>query len=260
MSERRPVIGLTTSELHQRPIAPGTVPEDQPTRADFALGVSYVRAVESAGGTPVILPPLDSADLPPPIDRLDGLCVPGGPDIDPAAYGAEPHPKLGPVDARIDRFELDVIRRADQADLPILAICRGAQALNVVRGGSLLQHLPDLGSQISHRQSLPGTETAHAVTVEPQSELARIVDQKSLEVNTFHHQGIERLGRGLRAVAFAPDGTIEALEADDRRFCLGVQWHAETLTHHPEQAALFSALVAASATKDRAATLRGGVR
>jgi putative glutamine amidotransferase len=223
-----------------------SVEHGEPTRHEVALGVPYVRAVEAAGGMPVIVPPVANVDLEPIFAAIDGLLLPGGPDLDPSTYGAEPHPKLGPFDPAVDEFELELVRHADALDLPILAICRGAQALNVARGGTLIQHLPDLGRGLAHRQTTPGTQTAHPVTIEPDSLLGRIAGSTKLDVNSFHHQGIERLGENLKAVAFAPDETIEALEATDRDFCLGVQWHAETLVDREPQKALFREFVEAT--------------
>ena len=240
-----PLIGLSTSELRTirtlRPIKYG-----EPSPREYALGAFYVQAIEMAGGWPVIIPPLSETELRPLIGRLDGVCLPGGPDLDPSTYGAEEHEQLGPYDADVDRFELRLIRCADELELPILAICRGAQALNVSRGGTLIQHLPDLGSGVEHRQKARGNQTSHSVTIEPDSRLAEIVGGTSLEVNSFHHQGIARIGRNLRAVAHAPDEAIEGLEADDREFCLAVQWHAETLVDQPPHAALFNALIEAA--------------
>ena len=241
-----PLIGVTTSEVRtSRTLRP--IPHGEPTPHEFALAVPYVRAIELAGGLPVIVPPLGDVGLEPLVECLQGLCLPGGPDIDPVTYGEQPHRELGPFDSSIDRFELALTRCADERQMPILGICRGAQALNVARGGALIQHLPDLGTGLAHRQSAPGTETSHEVTVEPGSLLAAATGERHLEVNSFHHQGIARLGEGLRPVAFAPDETIEALEATDRAFCLGVQWHAETLVHMQPQAELFAAFVAAAA-------------
>ena len=141
----------------------------------------------------------------------------------------------------MDAFELAVARHADAAGLPILGICRGAQTLNVARGGTLLQHVPD------HRQTEPGWAVTHDVAIESGSLLARAVGAGALRVNSFHHQAVERLGDGLRAVAWAPDGTVEGIEGDDGRFVLGVQWHAETLDEVEQpQARLFGALVEAA--------------
>ena len=245
-----PLIGVTTSEVRTaRTLKP--IPHGEPTPHEFALAVSYVRAIELAGGLPMIVPPMGDVSLEPILERVDGICLPGGPDLDPSTYREEPHPKLGPFDPDVDRFELRLIRCADEMELPILAICRGAQALNVSRGGSLIQHLPDLNSGLPHRQTTRGTETSHPVSIVGDSLLAEVLGANTLDVNSFHHQGIERLGRDLRAVAFAPDETVEALEAGDRAFCLGVQWHAETLVHHERHAALFAGLIAASAERAR---------
>jgi putative glutamine amidotransferase len=251
----RPLIGLTTSEVRTaQTLRP--VPHGEPTPHEVALGVTYVRAVEAAGGVPIIIPPAGELHADTLLACMDGLLLPGGPDIDPSTYGAEEHPRLGPFDPDVDRFELELVRHADERELPMLAICRGAQALNVARGGTLIQHLPDLGRGLNHRQTEPGTQTTHTVDVEGDSRLAEVVGAGTLDVNTFHHQGIERLGRDLRAVAFAPDGTVEALEAEDRDFCLGVQWHAETLIDREPQIALFCALVEAAAESGRAAGRR----
>ena len=241
-----PLIALTTSEVRTaRSLR--LIRHGEPTRHEFALAVSYVRAIEQAGGVPVIVPPMAEVRLEPILDSVHGLCLPGGPDLDPSTYGEEEHPELGPFDAEVDRFELQLAASADELGLPILAICRGAQALNVARGGTLIQHLPDLETGLLHRQTLPGTETSHSVSVVRPSLLHRIVGAEVLAVNSFHHQGIKRLGRGLRAVAYAPDDTIEALESEDGRFCLGVQWHAETLINREEHAMLFQSFVAACA-------------
>jgi putative glutamine amidotransferase len=140
--------------------------------------------------------------------------------------------------------------------IPILGICRGCQALNVARGGTLHQHLPDLtDGSIGHRQTASGRETTHTVRIEPGSRLAGIVGDGELDVNSFHHQAVDRLGRGLRAVAWAPDGVIEGIEGDGPALYLGVQWHVETLVDRERHAALFDALVesAAGETERRAA-------
>jgi putative glutamine amidotransferase len=243
----RPLIGVTTSEVRRkqdaRPLSEGDL-----RQPEIVLGMAYVRAVEGAGGAPVVLPPLDDADVAPLVDHLAGLCLSGGPDIDPAAYDAERHPRLGPVEPGLDAFELAIARRADSLGLPMLGVCRGCQTLNVARGGTLHQHVPDLvDGSIAHRQTAPGRETSHDVSIEAGSHLAAIVGAEDLDVNAFHHQAVDRLGRGLKAVAWAPDGIVEAIEGDG--FYLGVQWHAETLMHLPRHARLFEALVEAAAGK-----------
>jgi putative glutamine amidotransferase len=235
----RPLIGVTTSEL--RPSGAGTLRRHgEPPHPEMALGMTYLRAIDAAGGMPVVLPPLgDAAAL---LDRLDGVCLSGGPDLDPEVYGSsERHPELGPTEPGLDAFELELARAADARGLPVLGICRGAQALNVARGGTLHQHLP------GHRQVEPATATTHTVHVAPGSRLEALVGAAVLRVNSFHHQAVARLGRGLRAAAHAPDGTVEAIEAPGRGFLVGVQWHVEGLLDHPRHRALFEALAAAAA-------------
>ena len=243
-----PLIGITTSEV-RRPEISHPLPESEPPQPELALGMPYVRALVRSGAIPIVLPPLAIELVPALLRPLAGVCLSGGPDIDPAAYGEERHPELGPVEPDMDTFELAVAREADAAGLPILGICRGAQTLNVARGGSLVQHLPD------HRQTEPGWAVTHDVAIEPGSLLARAVGADALRVNSFHHQAVERLGDGLRAVAWAPDGTVEGIEGSDGRFVLGVQWHAETLDEVEQpQAHLFAAL--ADAARESTAALR----
>lgn len=253
----RPLIGVTTSEVREAErVTP--LPEGEPRGKEMALGMTYLRGLEAAGGLPVVMPPLDERAIEPLLDRLDGVCLSGGPDLDPRAYGAEPHRELGPTEPELDRFELAVARRADARGMPILAICRGTQALNIVRGGILHQHIPELSEEILHRQTTPGDQPSHPVWVDPESRLAAVLGDSEIEVadiadvNSFHHQAIDRLGDGLRISARAPDGTIEAIEDPDRRFLIGVQWHAETLVHRPYEAALFRHFVEACRDDRRA--------
>src|SRR3954451_10318783 len=140
----------------------------------LALGVSYLDAVAQAGGIPVILAPLPARRLEAIIDRLDGICLSGGPDVEPACYGAQPHAQLGPTEPEVDLFELGLVRTARRRGLPVLAICRGMQVLNVARGGTLVQHVPDLSDEIRHRQATPASDPSHAVAVAADSPLARI--------------------------------------------------------------------------------------
>jgi putative glutamine amidotransferase len=243
----RPLIGVTTSEMRV-PRRTHPLPQGDPPQAEMALGIVYARAVELAGGLPVVLPPLEEEAIPALLDRLAGVCLSGGPDLDPAAYGAEPDPHLGPVEPSLDAFEVAVARRADALGIPLLGICRGCQALNVARGGTLHQHLPDVtDGSIHHRQTASGRETSHTVRIEPGSRLAAIVGDEELAVNSFHHQAVDELGRGLRAVAWAPDGVVEGIESDGPSLYLGVQWHVETLVDRPRHARLFDALVEAAA-------------
>jgi putative glutamine amidotransferase len=240
----RPLIGVTTSEMrlasHSNPL-----PEGDPPQAEMALGIVYARAVERAGGLPVVLPPLEAGAIAPLVEQLSGICLSGGPDLDPAAYGARPHPDLGTLEPALDAFEVEVARQADALGIPLLGICRGCQALNVARGGTLHQHLPDVtDGSIDHRQTASGRETSHTVAIEEGSRLAATVGGEDLDVNSFHHQAVDRLGSDLRAVAWAPDGVIEAIESSGPALYLGVQWHVETLIDRPRHARLFDALVA----------------
>ena len=183
----RPLIGVTTSEL--RPSGAGTLRRHgEPPHPEMALGMTYLRAIEAAGGMPVVLPPLgDAAAF---VDRLDGICLSGGPDLDPGAYGAgERHAELGPTEPGLDSFELALARAADERGLPLLGVCRGAQALNVARGGTLHQHVP-----ATARPSRPRRRRTRCM-VEPGTRLAGLLGTDLLRVNSFHHQAVDRLGR-----------------------------------------------------------------
>jgi putative glutamine amidotransferase len=233
----RPLIGVTTSEL--RPSGLSTLRrQGEPAHPEMALGMTYLQAIERAGAVPVVLPPCVSG-LETLIARLDGICLSGGPDLDPEAYGArERHAELGPTEPSLDAFELTLARAAIERGMPVLGICRGSQALNVACGGTLHQHLP------GHRQTEPGTETTHTVEILPRTRLAGLLGPGTIDVNSFHHQAVDRLGDGLRVAARAADGTVEAIERP-RSFAIGVQWHAEALT----DGRLFEALVDASAPR-----------
>ena len=238
----RPLIGVTTSEVRRSETVRQT-PQGEPPDTEMALGLKYLRAIEAAGGLPVVLPPLERDAVAPLLDYLDGICLSGGPDLDPESYGARAHPELGPIEPEVDRFELEVARLAWEKKLPVLAICRGAQALNVARGGTLIQHLPgEERVALDHRQTEPGDTPTHSVEVDPGTLLAEQVGAGEIEVNSFHHQAVDKLGRDLKIVACSPDGVVEGIEAPERPFVLGVQWHAEALAQRPEQAALFTGL------------------
>jgi putative glutamine amidotransferase len=233
-----PLIGITTSEL-RNPREHVNRPQSEPPMRELALGLTYPQAVARAGGVPVVIPPFGSdesiAGL---LDRVDGVLLAGGPDIHPSLYGREPAPELGPTEASLDGSEIALVRMALDRRLPLLCICRGLQALNVARGGTLVQHLP------GHRQDRPGREPTHAVRIAPDSVLARALGTTETHVNSFHHQAVDDLGLHLRAVAWADDGLVEGIEATDHEFAVGVQWHAEGLLHAGEQEALFHAFVA----------------
>jgi putative glutamine amidotransferase len=246
-----PLIGIVTHELRAE-VDPAWAATAGPTDRDLApaslaLRLSYTQAVQEAGGLAVVLPAHgfvdDTAAL---LDRVDGLLFSGGPDLDPAVYGQARHPKLGPdVDGVSDAYELALLRGAAERDLPVLGICRGMQALNVSRGGTLHQHLPDV-TALDHLQDHEPFVPAHPVVVSPGSLLHRTARATALPVNSFHHQAADAIGAGLEVCAQAPDGTVEALWDPAAGFCVGVQWHAELLTHDTRHAALIDGLVDAA--------------
>jgi putative glutamine amidotransferase len=247
MSDRisAPLIGVTTSEVRPAERAP-RIEQAEPPRKEVALGLVYMRAVEHAGGVPIVVPPIRDEAIDALLDRLDGVCLSGGPDLEPGIYGADPDPNLGPTEPEFDRFEQELTKRACERGMAVFGICRGMQSLNVARGGTLLQHLPDL-TDLVHRQSEPGHVATHPVEIEPGSMLAELVGATTLEVNTFHHQAPDRVGDGLEVVARAPDGVIEGIEDPGRPFCLGVQWHAELMVERSAESALFGRFVETAA-------------
>jgi gamma-glutamyl-gamma-aminobutyrate hydrolase PuuD len=225
----RPIVGVT-SYVEQARFGAWDVPA-------ALIPLSYVQAVERAGGRALVVPPTEEG-VEETLDALDGLLLSGGSDLDPSVYGAEAHPETLNVRPERDRAELALLNAALARELPVLAVCRGSQVLNVARGGNLVQHLPETLGNEAHRE-IPGVFSEHGVEVEPDSRLGGIVGV-SVDVKSHHHQGYGELGEGLRVVARAEDGTIEAVEDPERRFAIGVLWHPEA----GEDAALFDALVA----------------
>jgi putative glutamine amidotransferase len=250
----RPLIGVTTSEMREA-VRSAPLAEADPPQREMALGMVYLLAIERAGGLPVVLPPLDRQGIGPMLDRLDGLCLSGGPDLDPIAYGEPPHHLLGEVEPDLDAWELVLAQEADARGIPTLGICRGAQAMNVARGGTLHQHVADVvGATLAHRQHDPGHVPTHMVVVDDDTRLAAITGAGELSVNSFHHQAVDRLGRDLRSTAHATDGLIEAIESTaGDGFFLGVQWHAEGLIDDARHCALFTELVARAARRQAGA-------
>jgi putative glutamine amidotransferase len=239
----RPLIGVFTSERHAGQLATLQRCDESAPATELRLGMPYLRAIELGGGIPVVLAPETPEAADAVLDRLDGLCLAGGPDLDPLAYGdGARHARLGPTDRVVDAAEVALARGADARNMPLLGICRGLQAMNVARGGTLHQHVDE------HRQTTPATEALHPVDVLAGSLLAGLTGASVLEVNSFHHQAACALGAGLAVGATAADGTVEALEDRSRPFFLGVQWHAEGMVERPEQLALFAALAEAAAT------------
>jgi gamma-glutamyl-gamma-aminobutyrate hydrolase PuuD len=231
VAEPRPIIGITSYLV---PAAWGA------WNMEAALvPADYVRAVSAAGGVPLLVPP--GSSLAETLDVVDGLVFSGGSDLDPSLYAAEAHPETNGVVRERDDFELELMRAALERDVPMLAICRGSQVLNVALGGDLEQHVPDRVGTELHRE-VPGVFSEHDVEVVDGTRLASILGDRH-DVKSHHHQGFGALGSGLQEAARAPDGTLEALEDPSRRFTLGVLWHPEA----GEDRALFEALVAEAA-------------
>jgi len=231
-----PVIGIATGIYNQG------------SEERISVSTSYLSAVETAGGVPLILPPgLDKRSTDGLFSRINGLLLIGGGDVDPARYGEKRHEKTGDVYPVRDEHEIGMVARAMAANRPIMAICRGIQVLNVALGGSLHQDLPsDPGGPIRHSQKEPGKQATHRIVLSPDAvRLFSILGAREIMVNSFHHQAVKRPGDGLQAVAHSDDGVIEAVESKDKdRFVLGVQWHPELMvTDDPHARALFSALV-----------------
>jgi putative glutamine amidotransferase len=239
-----PLIAVTTSEMR---LNHPTVREGEPPQEEMVLGIKYLRAIEAAGGIPVVVPPLQSEAAEPLLERVSGVCLSGGPDLDPSSYAAHRHERLGPTWSELDTFELALARAADARRLPVLAICRGLQVLNVARGGTLHQHLPDVvGASINHRQPEPARQPTHWVTLAGASRVSDILGRRRVKVNSCHHQAVAELGELLTVSGRASDGTVECLEALDREFVLGVQWHAECLVDRDVHARLFAEFVQAA--------------
>ncbi len=221
MSERTPNVGVTCNVE--------VVKYGLWTEPAAMVPLTYVRAIARAGGRPLLIAPTP-ADLVDPselLDLLDGVLITGGADIDPAAYGEQSHAETEPVTADRDAFELALVRAAVERDLPCLGVCRGMQVLNVAYGGALEQHLPDRLEHDIHRGDA-GEFADHRVEVEPDSLAALAAGATHVAVKSYHHQGVSRVGDGLRVSARAEgDGTVEAIEDARRRFLLGVLWHPE---------------------------------
>jgi putative glutamine amidotransferase len=232
MSKDRPVIGLVSYGRNEK--------------GQFYLPATYVDAVRQAGGLPVILPPGDREPQPW-LDLVDGVVLTGGGDIDPELYGGLDHPTIYLVDAERDHSELALARLAVEEQVPTLAICRGIQVLNVALGGDLVEHVPDVyGEEVIHRLNPPGPAD-HSVRVAPDTQLAQIFGQTEAVVRSWHHQAVKRPGKGLRPAAWAPDGVIEAVEAENRAWVVGVQWHPELMVSTDRvQRQLFAAFVDAA--------------
>jgi putative glutamine amidotransferase len=230
----RPTIGVTAATEN---VSYG-VWSDVPA---FVSPASYVRAVQRAGGRPVLLLP-DPEDAENPdgvLEMIDALIVTGGAgDVDPALYGQEPHPETGPVQEERDAYELALVRAAIERRMPVLGICRGMQVINVAYGGGIEQHLPDVVGHEDHRHT-PGTFADHEVDLEAGSLAATAVGAERTLVKSHHHQGVREIGSGLVVTGRSEDDTVEALEDPSCPFVLGVLWHPE----EDEKSQLIKALV-----------------
>ncbi|MCY0925138.1 gamma-glutamyl-gamma-aminobutyrate hydrolase family protein [Streptomyces sp. H27-H1] len=224
----RPLIGITTYVEESTRYGVWDVPT-------ALVPTGYHRLVQASGGSAVLLPPDEPEAAAEVLARLDGLVVAGGPDVDPARYGAARDPRTGPAATLRDDWELSLISAALSSRTPLLGICRGMQALNVALGGTLIQH-------IDGHAVVPGVISWHSVRPVPGTLYAALVPEES-HVPTYHHQAADRLGRGLIASSHAADGTVESIElADPAHWALGVQWHPEL----DEDTRVMSALVAAA--------------
>lgn len=223
----RPLIGVTTA----------AVTDDRGLTYNRAYNM-ITRAVAQAGGLPVLIPTgLDETALRELYDRLDGVLLPGGPDIDPAIFGEEPHPTVK-IDHARDAIELPIVRWAVADDLPLFGICRGHQVINVALGGDLIQDIP---SQVETAvqphdtpDGQPRNQPTHDVSINPESRLASIIGDTAAAVNSLHHQAVRKAAPGMVITAFSSDGLVEATEMPDKRFALSVQWHPEDLYENDE--------------------------
>lgn len=227
----KPIIGITTANSSQRPA--------------YLAAHAYADAVTRAGGIPLMLPYRAAlADIPELVSALHGVVFSGGADLDPSSWGEARHPQAEPLDREREAYERELVAELDRRRKPTLGICLGAQLMNVHRGGSLTQFIPDLPRTppLEHRR-LDDTDSRHGARVDPRSLLARILGTTALDVNSAHQQAFARIGRGLTVTAWAPDGVAEALEDAVRPFWIGVQWHPERIIDAPGQVNLFHHLV-----------------
>jgi len=244
----RPVIGITTQTLHAIDGIPAALPES------WVMNQRYFLAATIVGGVPWMIPLLDDDEdtLREIYDRLDGILIPGGVDMDPATFGEARHPKLGSVDPARDRVELQLTRWAIEDRKPILGLCRGIQVMNVALGGTLYQDLAAQVPEAIKHDYFPtaGFERdhlAHDVALVRGSRLAQVFETDRVAVNSMHHQGLKDLGEDLVPSALAPDGLVEAVEMAGPGFVMGVQWHPEVLeSRDPRTRALFAAFIEAS--------------
>jgi putative glutamine amidotransferase len=236
---RRPIIGVTVDHNTVERSAHGA------EHTQYLLPFQYTIAVEKAGGIPLMIPYRnDPSCIPELLKLFDGFVFSGGNDYNPAAWGEPRHPKAVPTDPDRESFERALLKAIEDTRKPILGICGGYQLMNITRGGSLHQFIPDQTTDIEHRRaSVEEWSRRHPVRLEPGSKIASIVGTTDLPSNTSHKQAIHQLGRDLVVTGRAPDGVIEAIEDPTRPFYVGVQWHPERQHDEPAQLKLFQALI-----------------
>jgi putative glutamine amidotransferase len=242
VSEKKPVIGVTAEWMVRAPKFSDRV----------HVNVNYLRSVVRAGGAPLIIPASEDLSLGQRyVEVADGLLFIGGADINPETYGEERCDLTSPLAKVKEAFDIELMNVALRQNMPVLGICLSCQLLNVARGGTLHQDVIQAypTSPLRHRCTLNRSITYHHVRIEPGSKLHSIVGREEIETNSSHHQSCKELGKGLRAVAFAEDGVIEAIESTEHDFVVGVQWHPEYLTDREEHFRLFRALVDAAVAK-----------
>lgn len=227
----RPVIGITT--------------DSNDTDDRYMSTITYAAAIEKAGGLPLLLPyAVDHSLIPQYVDLLDGICFSGGNDMNPVRYGEEWHPKVARMHERREIFEFALIAEVEKRKVPALGVCFGSQLMNVYRGGSLIQFLPEQRADcMEHRYLKDQGACRHDVKLDPDSQLGRAIGKSEFSVNTYHKQAVNKIGRGLRIIATAPDGVIEAFEDPALPLFAAVQWHPERLIDEPEHLAPFKLLV-----------------
>jgi putative glutamine amidotransferase len=222
-------------------------------RPIYATNRTYVHAVESAGGLPILIPMInDLTILTALLARMDGLLLPGGSDVHPSRYGEEVHPLTEEADLQLDEFQITLANLAFQQDMPVLGICRGMQLINIIFGGTLYQDIDDqYPNSIGHsHRHLPRTHLAHQIIVEPGSRMETILGVQEVVVNSLHHQAVKDPGKGVRITGRAPDGIAELLEVSGYRFVMAAQCHPEEIyAVEPAFKRLFSAFVQASSSR-----------
>ena len=243
---KKPVIGITCDFSMVPPAKKGMKP-----RGRFAVGRSYVKAVIEAGGIPMLLAgAANPKDVEQQIELLDGIILTGSADHDPKLYGEKKHPKTKLMHDVRQQYEIQVGKMGMKSNKPILGICGGCQALNIVNGGSLIQDIPIIiGTPIIHSQKQGRSVLTHDVYIDRNSRLFQIIKKDKIKSNSFHHQAVKKVANGFKVAACTKDDIVESIEIQNKRFVLGVQWHPEELTAHKEHLALFKALIEAAKSK-----------